>query len=156
MRPARPDEPGELPDQPLGFVVRGVDRTLSPGVAPPDRLGTTVLPDGRRLGWSEWGPADGRPVLLCPGAATSRSLGFGSHVLDGLGVRLVSADRPGLGVSAPAPARDLSSWADDVAALVCDRELDRPAAVGYSQGAPFALAFDGDASLLGRADVLGV
>jgi len=117
-----------------------VDRTLSPGVAPPDRLGTTVLPDGRRLGWSEWGPADGRPVLLCPGAATSRSLGFGSDVLDELGVRLVSADRPGLGVSDPAPARDLSSWADDVAALVCDRELDRPAAVGYSQGAPFALA----------------
>jgi pimeloyl-ACP methyl ester carboxylesterase len=95
-------------------------------------------------------------VLLCPGAATSRSLGFGSDVLDELGVRLVSADRPGLGVSDPAPARDLSSWAEDVAALVCDRELDRPAAVGYSPGAPFALAFGGDASLLGRADVLGV
>ena len=75
----------------------GVDPTLSPGVSPPDRLGTTTLPDGRRLGWSEWGPPGGTPVLLCPGAATSRRLGFGGEVLDDLDVRLVSVDRPGLG-----------------------------------------------------------
>ena len=112
----------------------------SPGVMPPDRLGTTLLPDGRRLGWSEWGPPEGRPVLLCPGAATSRWLGFGADVLEDLDVRLVSADRPGLGASDPRPGRDLDDWAVDVAALVRDRELEGPAAVGFSQGAPFALA----------------
>ncbi|MGY1771337.1 alpha/beta fold hydrolase [Blastococcus sp. SYSU D00813] len=110
------------------------------GVAAPERLGTTELSGGRRLGWSEWGPPDGRPVLLCPGAATSRSLGFGTDVLAGLGVRLVSADRPGLGVSDPLPGRDLVSWVDDVAGLCADRGLGRPAVVGFSAGAPFALA----------------
>ncbi len=114
-----------------------VDRT---GTAAPERQGITRLPDGRRLAWSEWGPAGGRPVLLCPGAATSRWLGFGTDVLMGLEVRLVSADRPGLGGSDPLPGRDLASWAEDVAALAADRDLGRPAVVGFSQGAPFALA----------------
>ncbi|MGW3497131.1 hypothetical protein [Streptomyces sp. NPDC001020] len=42
------------------------------GVADPARLGHTLLPDGRRLAWAEWGPEEGTAVLLCPGAATSR------------------------------------------------------------------------------------
>jgi hypothetical protein len=85
------------------------------GVAPPDRLGTTRLPGGRRLAWAEWGPPDGVPVMFCPGAATSRSLGFGSHLVAGLGVRLLSVDRPGLGGSDPAPGRGLLDFAADVA-----------------------------------------
>jgi pimeloyl-ACP methyl ester carboxylesterase len=79
-------------------------------------------------------------VILCPGAATSRRLGFGADVARDLGVRLVSADRPGLGASDPSPGRNLTSWAVDVAHLIGDRRLDRPAAVGFSQGGPFALA----------------
>ncbi|MFE2434136.1 alpha/beta hydrolase, partial [Streptomyces sp. NPDC059409] len=46
-------------------------------ITTPARLGETRLPDGRLLGWAEWGPQEGTPVLLCPGAATSRRLGFG-------------------------------------------------------------------------------
>nr|WP_262401883.1 alpha/beta fold hydrolase [Actinomadura sp. CNU-125] len=100
----------------------------------PARLGETRLPDGRVLGWAEWGPPDGVPVLLCPGAATSRRLGFGTDVVDALGVRLISVDRPGLGVSTP--AADVRRFADDVRRVV----PDRPRMVGNSQGAPFALA----------------
>ncbi|GAA0239009.1 alpha/beta hydrolase [Cryptosporangium japonicum] len=102
----------------------------------PARLGTSIRPDGRTLAWSEWGPADGRPVLLFPGAATSRWLGLAEGVPDALRVRLISVDRPGLGASDPAPGRSLLDWADDVRAL----GLDRPAAIAYSQGAPFGLA----------------
>ncbi|GAA3191249.1 MULTISPECIES: alpha/beta fold hydrolase [Streptomyces] len=109
-------------------------------VGNPARTGTDRLPDGRLLGWAEWGPADGRPVVLCPGAATSRWLGFGADVVDGLGVRLVSVDRPGLGASSPAPGRTLTGFAADLAALCRARGLGRPAVVGNSQGAPFALA----------------
>ncbi|MFE9615803.1 alpha/beta fold hydrolase [Streptomyces sp. NPDC006384] len=108
--------------------------------AEPARLGETRLPDGRLLGWAEWGPPDGVPVLLCPGAATSRRLGFGAGVVDGLGVRLVSVDRPGLGASTPAPGRTFAGFADDMRALCALRDLGRPAVVGNSQGAPFALA----------------
>ncbi|MEV0230976.1 alpha/beta hydrolase [Nonomuraea sp. NPDC050786] len=109
-------------------------------ISPPARAGTERLPDGRLMGWAEWGPADGTPVLLSPGAATSRSLGFGADVVDGLRVRLISVDRPGLGASTPAPRRTFGDFADDVRAFAVRRGLDRPAMVGNSQGAPFALA----------------
>ncbi|WUH99557.1 alpha/beta hydrolase [Spirillospora sp. NBC_00431] len=113
---------------------------MSIGVDGPVRLGATRLPDGRLLGWAEWGPPDGVPVLLCPGAATSRWLGFGTDAVETLGVRLVSVDRPGLGVSTPAPGRTLLDFADDIHRLAVLRGLGRPAVVGNSQGAPFALA----------------
>ncbi|MEU5273755.1 alpha/beta hydrolase [Streptomyces hygroscopicus] len=106
----------------------------------PARLGESDLPDGRLLGWAEWGPLDGVPVLLCPGAATSRWLGFGAGVVEALGVRLVSVDRPGLGVSTPAPGRTFSDFAGDVRQLCVLRGLGHPVVVGNSQGAPFALA----------------
>lgn len=110
------------------------------GVKEPDRLGQTLLADGRRLGWAEWGPVDGSPVLLCPGAATSRWLGFGSDVVEAVGVRLISVDRPGLGASDPAPGRTLLDFASDVGQLAAVRGLTGLRAVGFSQGAPFALA----------------
>lgn len=106
----------------------------------PARLGVTLLPDGRRLGWAEWGPDGGMPVLFCPGAATSRWLGFGSDVVDELGIRLISVDRPGLGASDPRPGRTLTDWARDVAAFAHARNLTGLSVVGFSQGAPFALA----------------
>ncbi|WP_203217966.1 alpha/beta fold hydrolase [Nocardia terpenica] len=102
----------------------------------PVRLGTTSISGGRHLAWAEWGPADGTPVLFCPGAGWSRWLGFGADVVDELGVRLISVDRPGLGGSTPAPGRTLTDWADDIERL----GLENPAIVGFSQGAPFALA----------------
>jgi pimeloyl-ACP methyl ester carboxylesterase len=122
------------------------------GTAAPDRRGRVELPDGRALGWSEWGDPHGRPVLLCPGAATSRRLGFGTHLLAGLGVRLVSVDRPGLGASDPAPGRTLADFARDVRDLRELRGLPLPAVVGWSQGAPFALA----CAVAGEAEALAL
>lgn len=108
------------------------------GVVPAERAGARVLADGRTLAWSEWGPPDGATVLFCTGAGMSGSLGFGAGALGELGVRLVGLDRPGLGRSTAHPGRTLASWADDVAAAFGgDPGL---LAVGFSQGAPFALA----------------
>ncbi|MEV2278747.1 alpha/beta hydrolase [Nocardiopsis sp. NPDC049922] len=126
-------------------------------VTAPERLGETVLTDGRVLAWAEWGPGDGVPVLLVPGAATSRSLGIGAGAAEALGVRLVSVDRPGLGESSPAPGRTFADFADDVADLARRRGLGRPPVVGNSQGAPFALACTaagatGAAALVSAAD----
>jgi pimeloyl-ACP methyl ester carboxylesterase len=109
-------------------------------VSDPARLGQVRLADGRRLGWAEWGPEDGTAVLLCSGGATSRWLGFGADVVDRLGVRLVSVDRPGLGASDPVPGRTLADWPRDVQRLAELRGLLGLAVVGFSQGAPFALA----------------
>ncbi|HZG06418.1 MAG TPA: alpha/beta hydrolase [Streptomyces sp.] len=109
-------------------------------ITDPARTGEQRLPDGRLLGWAEWGPRDGTPVLLSPGAATSRRLGFGADAVDGLGVRLIALDRPGLGASTPAPGRTFADFAEDVRAFAAGRGLGAPAMVGNSQGAPFALA----------------
>lgn len=113
---------------------------MSVVLAEPKRLGSTALADGRRLGWAEWGPADGAPVIFCGGAGTGRSLGFGADVLPALGVRLIAVERPGLGVSDPLPGRTLADWPDDIAQVMTDLGLVDPRIVGFSQGAPFALA----------------
>ena len=113
---------------------------------PAERRGTMQLPDGRTLVWHEWGPPGGRPVVYCPGAATSGALGFGATALPALGLRLLAVDRPGLGASDPHPAKTLDTWADDVRHLLA-AAAPAPAgaatAVGFSQGGPFALALAG-------------
>jgi pimeloyl-ACP methyl ester carboxylesterase len=109
-------------------------------VVPPVRVGEERLPDGRSLGWAEWGREDATPVLLCPGAATSRTLGLGAAAVSDLDIRLISLDRPGLGVSTPAPRRTFADFATDVRTFAGLRGLGRPAMVANSQGAPFALA----------------
>ncbi|WP_280460772.1 alpha/beta fold hydrolase [Nocardia carnea] len=105
-------------------------------VEDPARVGITGLRDGRRLAWAEWGPTDGRPVLFCPGAGWGRRFGFGFGAAAELGLRLISVERPGLGESTGMPGRTLLDWADDIGQL----GFADPAVVGFSQGAPFALA----------------
>ncbi|MGH3695621.1 MAG: alpha/beta fold hydrolase [Pseudonocardiaceae bacterium] len=113
---------------------------MSVRIVGPARVGEEQLPEGRWLGWAEWGPPDGVSVLLSPGAATSRHLGFGAEAVVDLGVRLICLDRPGLGASTPAPERSFANFAEDVRLFAAQRGLARPAMVGNSQGAPFALA----------------
>lgn len=84
--------------------------------APARRDARRVAPE-RQLAWSEWGPADGTPVLFSPGAATSGSLGFAAGALERLGMRLIGVDRPGLGRSDPAPGRTLLDTAADIRTL---------------------------------------
>ncbi|MCX4679371.1 alpha/beta hydrolase [Streptomyces sp. NBC_01433] len=125
------------------------------GVRDPARLGQTRLPDGRRLAWAEWGPQDGWAVLLCPGAATTRWLGFGGSLVEDAGIRLVSVDRPGLGASDAYPGRTLASWTADIQHFIRSRELGDPAVVGFSQGAPFALALAAAGAVSAAAIVSG-
>lgn len=116
---------------------------------------STRLPDGRDLAWTEWGPPDGRPVLFVPGAGMSGILGFGTDVLGGLGLRLLALDRPGLGRSSPDPGKTYASWVADVRRLVDALDLGSVLGVGFSQGAPFAVALAGAGLLDAVALVAG-
>ncbi len=101
------------------------------------RRSTVVLPDGRTLAFAAFGPSGGTPVVFLPGAGMSGSLCLPEGALEAGGLAVRAIDRPGLGLSSHDPAKSLASVAADVAALYGDV---RPVAVGYSQGAPFALA----------------
>ncbi|SLN64291.1 GNAT family N-acetyltransferase [Oceanibacterium hippocampi] len=115
-------------------------RKLGSLVRPAERREQLRLSDGRTLAWHEWGSEDGLPVIFCTGAGMSGALGFGHDALRHFGVRLLAVDRPGLGDSSPHPGKSLKSWSADIAEMTKARSLATCRAVGFSQGAPFALA----------------
>jgi pimeloyl-ACP methyl ester carboxylesterase len=94
------------------------------------------------LGWAEEGDPSGPTVLFFQGAPASRLplCPRQGEVASALGVRLITVERPGYGVSTRHPARTLLGWADDVAALANALGLERFAIIGFSAGGPHALA----------------
>jgi pimeloyl-ACP methyl ester carboxylesterase len=100
---------------------------------------TVELRDGRALGYEEWGPRDGLPVLGFLGTPLSRLAHLG-EAPDAAGVRLVLVDRSGYGASDLQPGRTLLDWPRDVAQLADALELDRFAVFGMSGGGPHAAA----------------
>ena len=101
---------------------------------------TVELRDGRALGYEEWGPADGFPVLGFGGTTMSRLAHLGHEAPEAAGVRLVLVDRPGYGLSDLQPDRTLLDWPDDVEQLADALGLDRFAVYGMSGGGPHAAA----------------
>jgi pimeloyl-ACP methyl ester carboxylesterase len=102
---------------------------------------TITLADGRRLGYREYGPVDGRPVLFFHGLGTSRVIcPYDPDLAERLGIRLIAVDRPGIGLSDRRPARKLLDFPADVAALASALNLTSLAVVGWSGGGPYAAA----------------
>jgi pimeloyl-ACP methyl ester carboxylesterase len=103
--------------------------------------GVLTLSHGRRLGWAEYGDPAGRPVLAFHGLPGSRRQRHpDDRIALNLRARMLHLERPGFGISDPAPGRTLSGWARDVAE-VCDlMGLDTIRIAGVSGGAPYALA----------------
>jgi pimeloyl-ACP methyl ester carboxylesterase len=96
------------------------------------------LEDGRDLGFAEWGDQAGIPVFHFHGSSSSRL----EHPVDRRsldGVRLVTVDRPGHGLSDFQPERRLVDWPADVVALADHLEIDSFAVSGWSFGGPYAM-----------------
>jgi pimeloyl-ACP methyl ester carboxylesterase len=102
--------------------------------------GTVDLNDGRRLGYAEWGVADGTAVLGFLGTSLSSLAHLGDEAPRGAGVRLVLVDRPGYGRSDFQPGRALLDWPTDVAELADALGIERFAVFGMSGGGPHAAA----------------
>lgn len=105
--------------------------------------GTLDLSDGRRLGYSEWGPAGAPPVIYCHGSPGNRlELGIARSVIERHGVhaRVVAFDRPGFGLSTFRPSHRFVDWPGDVAEATDILGIERFALLGASGGSPFALA----------------
>jgi pimeloyl-ACP methyl ester carboxylesterase len=104
------------------------------------RSQTLSLPGGRRLGIAEQGVPDGLPILFFHGFAGSRLQCPDADGAADLGVRLIAVDRPAVGLSDRKPGRRPIDWPNDVQALADALGLERFAIVGWSAGAPHALA----------------
>ena len=101
---------------------------------------STVDVGGHALRVREAGDAGGLPVVYFHGTPSCRlEPMFADEVAAGLGVRLVSFDRPGYGESPPVPF-SLASIARDTGVLADALGLERFAVTGQSGGGPFALA----------------
>jgi len=101
--------------------------------------GSLTLPDRRVLAYEEYGVPTGFPVLSFHGGLSSRLDAAPAHeAAVTKGVRLISPDRPGMGLSTYQPGRRLVDWPADVAHLTEALGIDRFAVMGWSAGGPYA------------------
>ncbi len=102
---------------------------------------TITLKDGRNLGYGEYGNPDGIPLMLfhgTPGCRIMASLEKAEWIEE-FGLRVITPERPGFGLSDPAPGRTLADWANDVEELADYLHIDRYHVAGGSGGGPYAL-----------------
>jgi pimeloyl-ACP methyl ester carboxylesterase len=99
----------------------------------------TVLPDGRDLGWLEYGDPNGSPVFAFHGTPGSRYLiVVDEKSISDAGLRFICVDRPGYGLSTFQRGRRLVDWPKDVAHLATQIGVETFAVLGHSGGGPHA------------------
>jgi pimeloyl-ACP methyl ester carboxylesterase len=99
------------------------------------------LPDGRQLGYAEYGDPKGKPVIYSHGWPSSRYQARLIHELAAeRGLRVIAMDRPGVGLSDPLPGRGFAAWPQDVAHLADSLGIGRFRLLGMSGGGPYTLA----------------
>lgn len=102
---------------------------------------TIKLSDGRVLGYAEYGDTSGYPVFYFHGGQESRlSSTFMNSTARKLNVRLISPDRPGIGLSTFQHNRTFLDWGNDIAQLADTLKIKRYSVFGLSGGAPHVLA----------------
>ncbi len=107
----------------------------------PDNSETLVLPDGRKLGYAQYGSPTGRAVFFTHGHPGSRFEGAHLHDLGlRLGARIICPDRPGFGLSSPVPERKLLDYPKDVERLADHLKIEKYGVLGVSGGGPYAMA----------------
>ena len=86
---------------------------------------TLLLPDGRKLGYAQYGSQTGRSVFYVHGHPASRLEGAHLHDLGlKLGARIIAPDRPGIGWSSPQPDRTLLDYPKDLENLADHLKLE--------------------------------
>jgi pimeloyl-ACP methyl ester carboxylesterase len=98
-----------------------------------------TLPDGRDLAYDDYGDPAGFPVLSFHGGLSSRlDAAPADEAARAAGVRLLSPDRPGMGLSTNQPGRTLLDWPKDIEELADALDLEHFAVMGWSCGGAYA------------------
>lgn len=102
---------------------------------------TIQLGDGRTLGYGEYGPGDGKPMMYFTGGNSSRFEGrWFEKAVHKKGIRLIVPDRPGFGLSSYYPSRQILDWPDDIIELANALSIKTFSVFGLSGGGPHVLA----------------
>lgn len=133
----------ELRDAVAGLMREVPGLRPAPGESDP-AFGKITLRDGRSLAYMDRGPRDGTPILHFHSFQGSRieRMAASDEMLQRLGIRLISPDRPGIGLSTPERDRTVIDWASDILQLT-EQLLGegQPFSIfGFSAGATYALA----------------
>jgi pimeloyl-ACP methyl ester carboxylesterase len=105
--------------------------------------GRVKLPDGRCVGYADFGFESGPLVLYFHGTPGSRlEAALIAEEALACGVRLVGVDRPGIGLSTHVPGRRILDWPADALCVAAALGYSTGAigVMGCSGGAPYALA----------------
>ncbi|MCL5797324.1 MAG: alpha/beta hydrolase [Patescibacteria group bacterium] len=104
----------------------------------PKENNTFRLRDGRVLGYAQYGDPKGKPVFFFHGWPGSR---FSGKETDDagkkIGARIISTDRPGIGLSTYKKDRKLLDWPDDVVELADHMKIKKFSLLGVSGGGPY-------------------
>ncbi len=99
------------------------------------------LSDGRILGYAEYGDSLGYPIFYFHGGQESRlSSMFMDSTAKKLHVRIISPDRPGVGISTFQDNRQFLDWGNDIVQLADALGLSEYSVFGLSGGAPHVVA----------------
>lgn len=98
-----------------------------------------TLPDGRTLGFAQYGDPNGHPVVYFHGGLSCRIDATSvDPVAAEMGINVIAPDRPGVGLSDRHKGASLLDWPDDVSALADELDFDRFAVMGWSFGGAYA------------------
>ncbi|ABM11635.1 MULTISPECIES: alpha/beta fold hydrolase [Mycolicibacterium] len=129
-----------------------------PRCEPPRAEGAFFLPDGRRIGYAEYGDPSG-PVVLwfhgTPGGRRQLPI-VGRRAAEKLGLRVVLVERAGSGLSHRHCYDRVGDWATDMAHVADLLGAEKLGVVGLSGGGPFALACAGMPALADRVVAVAV
>ncbi|KAI0817444.1 alpha/beta hydrolase fold protein [Xylaria sp. FL0064] len=106
-----------------------------------DSSATLTLPDGRTLGYAQYGVLTGPAIFYMHGLPGSRMEGalFDAPAITPL-ARIIGIDRPSYGLSSPQPDRTILDHTKDVEYLAKHLSIDSYGVLGISGGGPYALA----------------
>ena len=122
-----------------------------------------TLRSGHTIGYATYGSPLGTPVLFFHGVPSSRiEPKVIDHIAKKVNARIISVDRPGMGLSSFQPHRHILDWPSDIAELTNQLGLKDFRVCGGSGGGPYALACargiptEGDPSVLQPPKVTAV
>ena len=102
---------------------------------------TVVAHENGQLAYTEYGDADGDPVVLFHGTPGSRLLGaLFETVAPEHGIRLLAIDRPGYGASEPWRSRSITDAGAYTTAVLDDADIETATLLAFSGGCPQAIA----------------